>query len=135
MAAVSPADDDKVPVEPGTVSKALLSDLRRRGLEELLGLLCFMKVRSRAAFAELHDLSFRQISSTAKFADISLGFLAELRALRLELAQKAMAAADAASTSVRGEVVEIALLTICARVNRKLAVDIYFFETMQPESD
>ena len=134
MAAVSPADDDTVPVEPGTVSKALLSDLRRRGLEELLGLLCFMKVRSRAAFAELDDRSFRQICSTAESAQTSPGLLAELRALRLELAQKAMAAADAASTSVRGEVVEIALLTICARSTASWPL-MYFFETMQPESD
>jgi len=47
-----------------------------------------------------------------------------LEALRLELAQKTRAAADAASTSVDSEDVEKALLTICARVNRKLAVDV-----------
>ena len=39
MAAVAPADDDTVPIEPGTVSKALKSMLVRRGLEELVGLL------------------------------------------------------------------------------------------------
>ena len=60
MAAVSRADDDRVPGHPGTVSEALLSVLRRRGLEEFVGLLCFMKVRSRAAFAELEDLRFEQ---------------------------------------------------------------------------
>ena len=37
MAAVSRADDDTVPGHPGTVSEALLSVLRRRGLEDLLG--------------------------------------------------------------------------------------------------
>ena len=45
-------------------------------------------------------------------------------ALRLELAQKTRAAADAASTSVDSEDVEKALLTICARVNRNVAVDV-----------
>ena len=47
-----------------------------------------------------------------------------LEALRLELAQKTRAAADAASTSVDSEDVEKALLTICARVNRNVAVDV-----------
>jgi len=124
MAAVAPADDDKVPIEPGTVSKALKNDLGRRGLEELVGLLCFMKVRTREALAALGDRHFRQICSTAQAAQTAPGLLAELRALRRELAQKAMAAADAASTSERGDAVERALLTICARVNRKLAVEI-----------
>jgi len=124
MAAVAPADDDTVPIEPGTVSKALKSDLGRRGLEELVGLLCFMKVRTREALAALGDRHFRQICSTAQAAQTAPGLLAELRALRRELAQKAMAAADAASTSERGDAVERALLTICARVNRKLAVEI-----------
>jgi len=124
MAAVAPADDDTVPIEPGTVSKALKYDLGRRGLEELVGLLCFMKVRTREALAALGDRHFRQICSTAQAAQTAPGLLAELRALRRELAQKAMAAADAASTSERGDAVERALLTICARVNRKLAVEI-----------
>jgi len=124
MAAVAPADDDTVPIEPGTVSKALKSDLGRRGLEELVGLLCFMKVRTREALAALGDRHFRQICSTAQAAQTAPGLLAELRALRRELAQKALAAADAASTSERGDAVERALLTICARVNRKLAVEI-----------
>jgi len=124
MAAVAPADDDTVPIEPGTVSKALKYDLGRRGLEELVGLLCFMKVRTREALAALGDRHFRQICSTAQAAQTAPGLLAELRALRRELAQKAMAAADAASTSERGEVVERAILTICAEKTRQLAVDI-----------
>jgi len=124
MAAVAPADDDTVPIEPGTVSKALKSDLGRRGLEELVGLLCFMKVRTREALAALGDRHFRQICSTAQAAQTAPGLLAELRALRRELAQKALAAADAASTSERGDAVERALLTIPARNGRKLAVEI-----------
>ena len=124
MAAVAPADDDTVPIEPGTASKALKSDLGRRGLQELVGLLCFMKVRTQEALAALGDRHFRQICSTAQAAQTAPGLLAELRALRRELAQKALAAADAASTSERGDAVERALLTICARVNRKLAVEI-----------
>jgi len=124
MAAVAPADDDKVPIEPGTVSKALKNDLGRRGLEELVGLLCFMKVRTREALAALGDRHFRQICSTAQAAQTAPGLLAELRALRRELAQKALAAADAASTSERGDAVERALLTIPARNGRKLAVEI-----------
>jgi len=124
MAAVAPADDDTVPIEPGTVSKALKYDLGRRGLEELVGLLCFMKVRTREALAALGDRHFRQICSTAQAAQTAPGLLAELRALRRELAQKALAAADAASTSERGDAVERALLTIPARNGRKLAVEI-----------
>jgi len=124
MAAVAPADDDTVPIEPGTVSKALKSDLGRRGLEELVGLVCFMKVRTREALAALGDRHFRQICSTAQAAQTAPGLLAELRALRRELAQKALAAADAASTSERGDAVERALLTIPARNGRKLAVEI-----------
>jgi len=124
MAAVAPADDDKVPIEPGTVSKALKNDLGRRGLEELVGLLCFMKVRTQEALAALGDRHFRQICSTAQAAQTNPCLLAELRALRRELSQKAMAAADAASTSERGEVVERGILTISARVCRKLAVEI-----------
>ena len=123
MAAVAPADDDTVPIEPGTVSKALKNDLGRRGLEELVGLLCFMKVRTQEALAFLGDHHFRQICSTAQAAQTDPDLLDELRALRREL-RKAMEAADAASTSERGEVVERAILKICAVKTRQLAVDI-----------
>ena len=121
--AAAPTDDDTVPIEPGAVSKALKKDLVRKGLEELIGLLCFMKVRTQEALAFLGDHHFRQICSTAQAAQTDPDLLDELRALRREL-RKAMEAADAASTSERGEVVEKRLLTISARNTRKLAVEI-----------
>jgi len=122
MAAVAPADDDKVPIEPGTVSKALKNDLGRRGLEELVGLLCFMKVRTQEALAFLGDHHFRQICSTAQAAQTDPDLLDELRALRKEL-RKAVEAADAASTSERGEVVERGLLTMSSKIARNWAVE------------
>ena len=122
MAAVAPADDDTVPIEPGTVSKALKNDLGRRGLEELVGLLCFMKVRTQEALAFLGDHHFRQICSTAQAAQTDPDLLDELRALRQEL-RKAVEAADAASTSERGEVVERGLLTMSSKIARNWAVE------------
>jgi len=122
--AAAPTDDDTVPMEPGAVSEALKTELAQKGLEGLAGLLCFMKVRTREVLITLGDRGFRQICSAAQAAQTAPWLLAELRALRRELSQKAMAAADAASTSERGEVVERAILTICARNTRKLAVEI-----------
>jgi len=124
MAAVAPADDDTVPLEPGTVSTALKRNLGRRGLEELVGLLCFMKVRTQEALAALGDRHFRQICSTAQAAQTNPCLLAELRALRRELGQAALIAADAASTSERGDAVVRSILTICARKTCMLAVEL-----------
>ena len=124
MAAVAPADDDTVPIEPGTVSKALKSMLVRRGLEELVGLLCFMKVRTREALGVLGDRRFQQICSTAQVAQTNHVILADLQKLRRELANQAMAADDAASASERGDAVERGLLTICAEKARLLAVEV-----------
>jgi len=124
MAAVAPADDDTVPIEPGTVSKALKSMLVRRGLEELVGLLCFMKVRTREALGVLGDRHFRQICSIAQAAQTNPGILTELQKLRRELAKQAMAADDVVSASERGDAVERALLTICAEKARLRAVEV-----------
>jgi len=124
MAAVAPADDDTVPIEPGTVSKALKSMLVRRGLEELVGLLCFMKVRTREALDVLGDRHFRQICSIAQAAQTNPGILTELQKLRRELAKQAMAADDVVSASERGDAVERALLTICAEKARLRAVEV-----------
>jgi len=121
--------DDAAPIEPGAVSKALQNDLRQRGLEELTGLLCFMKVTTRKTLATLGDRHFRQICSTAQAASTAPGLLVELRAHRRALAERATAAADTASTAEGNEAVEKALLAIGARATRKLAVELLSRDT------
>ena len=121
--AAAPTDDDTVPIEPGAVSKALTNELERRGLAELVGLLCFMKVRTREALAFVGDLHWRNIYSTSQTAQTAPRLMAELRTLRRELAQKAIEAADAASKSERGDAVERGILTMSAKIARKWAVE------------
>jgi len=121
--AAAPTDDDTVPIEPGAVSKALTNELERRGLAELVGLLCFMKVRTREALAFVGDLHWRNIYSTSQTAQTAPRLMLELRNLRRELAQKAIEAADAASKSERGDAVERGILTMSAKIARKWAVE------------
>ena len=117
-------DDDAVPIEPGAVSKALQNDLREKGLEELTGLLCFLKVTTRKTLATLGDRHFQQICSTAQAASTALGLMVALRDHRRALAKKAREAADTVSTAEGNEAAEKALLAIAARATRKLAVQL-----------
>ena len=117
-------DDDAVPIEPGAVSKALQNDLREKGLEELTGLLCFLKVTTRKTLATLGDRHFQQICSTAQAASTAPGLMVALRDHRRALAKKAREAADTASTAEGNEAVEKGLLAIAARATRKLAVEL-----------
>ena len=112
--------DDAAPIEPGAVSKALQNDLREKGLEELTGLLCFLKVTTRKTLATLGDRHFRQICSTAQAASIAPGLMVALRDHR----RASREAADAASTAEGNEAVEKGLLAIAARATRKLAVEL-----------
>ena len=84
--AAAPTDDDTVPIEPGAVSKALTNELERRGLAELVGLLCYMKVRTREALAFVGDLHWQTIYSTSQTAQTAPRLMLELRNLRRELA-------------------------------------------------
>jgi len=113
-------DDDAAPIEPCAVSKALQYDLKEKGLEELTGLLCFLKVTTRKTLATLGDRHFRQICSTAQAASIAPGLMVALRDHR----RASREAADTASTAEGNEAVEKGLLAIAARATRKLAVEL-----------
>jgi len=102
-------DDDAAPIEPCAVSKALQYDLKEKGLEELTGLLCFLKVTTRKTLATLGDRHFQQICSTAQAASTAPGLMVALRDHRRALAKKAREAADTASTAEGNEAVEKAL--------------------------
>ena len=115
--------------EPGAVSKALQNDLREKGLEELTGLLCFLKVTTRKTLATLGDRHFQQICSTAQAASTALGLMVALRDHRRALAKKAREAADTVSTAEGNEAAEKALLAIAARATRKLAVELLSRDT------
>ena len=116
--------DDAAPIEPGAVSKALQNDLREKGLEELTGLLCFLKVTTRKTLATLGDRHFQQICSTAQAASTAPGLMVALRDHRRALAKKAREAADTASTAEGNAAVEKALLAIAARATRQRAVEL-----------
>ena len=117
-------DDDAAPIEPCAVSKALQYDLKEKGLEELTGLLCFLKVTTRKTLATLGDRHFQQICSTAQAASTAPGLMVALRDHRRALAKKAREAADTASTAEGNAAVEKALLAIAARATRQRAVEL-----------
>jgi len=119
--AVVADNDDTVPAVPGFVSEKLWGVLKLKELQDMVTLLCFMRVRSLAAFSALDDLQIELACSIAEASHPSNDrLMAGVKGLRTELATRTSVIGRGPLQSKSDT--EQDLLIICAEAYRKIAL-------------